>query len=74
MLTIKEAYIKSRGEDLSISLDKIEVIIDAAESAAILKRNGDHEEASLWSLKELHHGPGYIAALAVEGHDWRPAY
>ena len=55
-------------------MDRIEVIINAAETYVMLKTNGNNEEASLWSLKEIHHGPGYIAALAVEGHDWSPAY
>jgi len=72
--TRKEAYIKARGEGLSINLDKIELIIDPAETAVILKSNGNQEEASLWSLKEVLPGPGYIAALATEGHDWPPAY
>jgi hypothetical protein len=31
------------------------------------------EEASRWRLQDLPVGPGYAAALAVQGHDWRLA-
>lgn len=74
--TRKEAYLKARGEGLSLGLDRIEVITNAAETDVMLKTNGNNEEASLWSLKEIHHPgtAGYIAALAVAGHDRRPVY
>jgi 4'-phosphopantetheinyl transferase len=31
----------------------------------------DENEISRWTMIELHPGPGYAAALAVEGSDWR---
>ena len=70
--TRKEAYIKARGEGVSLSLDKFEVSLAPGDSAALLSVKGDPQEASRWSMKELTVGPGYAAALVVQGHDWQP--
>lgn len=71
--TRKEAYIKARGEGLTIRLDKFEVSLAPGEPAALLHSDGALQEASLWSLQALVPGPGYVAALAVKGHGWRLA-
>jgi 4'-phosphopantetheinyl transferase len=68
--TRKEAYIKARGEGLSLPLDQFDVSLAPGEPAAILGTQHDPSEASRWSLRELTPAPGYFAALAVEGHDW----
>lgn len=65
--TRKEAYIKARGEGLSLPLDQFDVSIAADEPAAILGTRPDPSEASRWSLHELTPVPGYAAALAVTG-------
>ncbi|HEX8139722.1 MAG TPA: 4'-phosphopantetheinyl transferase superfamily protein [Pyrinomonadaceae bacterium] len=69
--TRKEAYIKARGEGLSLALDGFDVSLVPGERAALLSVRDDPEEALRWSLRELPIGPGYAGALAVEGHDWR---
>jgi len=69
--TCKEAYIKARGEGLSLPLDQFDVSLASGEPAAILGIQQDPSEASRWSLQELTPAPGYLAALAVEGHGWR---
>ncbi len=69
--TRKEAYIKARGEGLSLPLDRFAVSLAPEEPAALLNIVGDPHETSRWSLRELDLAPGYVAALAVEGHDWR---
>jgi len=69
--TRKEAYIKARGEGLTLRLDQFDVTLAPGEPALLLGANGDQQEASRWSLRMLTPGPGYVAALAVEGHDWR---
>ena len=71
--TRKEAYIKARGEGLSLPLDQFDVSLVPGEPAVLLSTRGDPQEASPWSLRELMPGPGYVAALAVEGHGWRLA-
>ena len=68
--TRKEAYIKARGEGLSMPLDQFEVSLAPGAPAAMLGTQGDPSEASRWSLQELTPAPGYAAALAVEGHGW----
>lgn len=69
--TRKEAYIKAIGEGLSHPLDQFDVSLAPGEPAKLLKVAGDPEEASRWQLKALTPAPGYVAALAVEGRDWR---
>jgi len=71
--TCKEAYIKARGEGLSLSLDQFQVVPVLGEAAPMLGVKGDPQEASRWSLRELVPAPGYLAALAVEGKGWRLA-
>jgi 4'-phosphopantetheinyl transferase len=69
--TCKEAYIKARGEGLSLPLDQFQVVPIPGEAVPLLSVKGDPQEASRWSLRELVPGPGYVAALAVEGKIWR---
>jgi 4'-phosphopantetheinyl transferase len=77
--TRKEAYLKARGEGLSLPLDGFDVSLAPGEPAALLDVGGDALETSRWSLRELIVDPGYAAALAVEGQggqlacwEWRP--
>ena len=69
--TRKEAYLKVRGEGVMLGLDQFDVSLVPGEPAALLGTNGDPQEALRWSLQELVLRSGYVAALAVEGHDWR---
>lgn len=69
--TRKEAYIKARGEGLSLPLDQFGVSLAPGEPAALLENQDDPEEVIRWSLQDLLPGAGYLAALAVEGHDWQ---
>jgi len=62
--TLKEAYMKARGEGFSIPPASFSVF----------------HLAGAWSLCTLHPAPGYVGALAVEGrgrricqYDWQPA-
>lgn len=67
--TRKEAYLKARGDGLVHPLDQFSVSLRPGEEAALLYSNIPGE-AARWSLQELWPGPGYVAALAVEGHNW----
>lgn len=68
--TRKEAYIKARGEGLSLPLDEFNVSLSPGEPAALLSAS-DEREVARWSLRELTLAPEYVAALAIEGTDWR---
>ena len=60
--TKKEAYIKARGEGLSIPLNRFSVppAIEPGQTCVDI-------EGRPWSLSTLRPAPGYIAALAMEG-------
>ena len=63
--TRKEAYIKARGEGLSLALDEFDVSLAPGAPAAIIAIS-DGEEASMWRLEHLQPEPGYVGALAIQ--------
>jgi 4'-phosphopantetheinyl transferase len=67
----KEAFIKARGEGLSLPLDSFDVTLRPTEPPALLETRPDPVEASRWVIRGLDVGPGHTAALAVEGTGWR---
>jgi 4'-phosphopantetheinyl transferase len=69
--TRKEAYMKAKGKGLWLALDQFEVSLVPGEPAALLSTNGDRREACRWSLQDLTPAPGFVAALAVAGHNWQ---
>ena len=69
--TRKEAYIKARGEGMSLPLNQFNVSLAPGSDAALLGNLRDAAEVLRWSLQELHPGTGYRAAVAVEGHGWK---
>jgi 4'-phosphopantetheinyl transferase len=71
--TRKEAYLKARGEGLTYPLDQFTVSMDCDRPAQLLEVKGDPQELSRWSFRTLTPAPGYIGALAVEGHNWHLA-
>lgn len=69
--TRKEAYLKAIGEGLLSPLDHFSVSLTPEEPAVLRHVAGDPSEAARWSLRALTPGPGYAAALVVEGRSWR---
>ena len=64
--TRKEAYIKARGDGLTRPLDSFEVSL-GPDASLVLDRN-EPEAPDRWWLTEVSPEPGYVGALAVEGH------
>ncbi|MGH7489382.1 MAG: 4'-phosphopantetheinyl transferase family protein, partial [bacterium] len=70
--TRKEAYVKARGEGLTLPLRRFEVSVLPGERSITLQSDDDPRLSADWSITELSSGPHYAAALAVEGRaDWR---
>lgn len=69
--TRKEAYIKARGDGLTLPLDSFDVSLTPGDPAMLLATRDDPLNVSRWKLQHLVPGPGYVAALAVEGWNWK---
>lgn len=61
---------KAIGDGLALSLTQFDVSLTSGEPARLLAIQGDRSAANHWSLQEVKPAPGYVAALAVEGHGW----
>jgi 4'-phosphopantetheinyl transferase len=70
----KEAYVKARGDGLSLPGDQFQVLLAPGAPPKLLRTEWDHQEASDWSLYDLDAGEEYAAALAAEGHDHTMTY
>ena len=75
--TRKEAYAKARGLGLSLPFEQFTVSTDLAVAALV---EAVDDDPARWTLRDLEAGPGYAAALAIEGSlgrlrawDWTPA-
>jgi 4'-phosphopantetheinyl transferase len=71
--TLKEAYIKADGRGVSLPLARIDVSSAEGRVAALDKATGEWRTCPRWELRTLPPVPGYVAALAAEGQDWRLA-
>ncbi len=69
--TRKEAYIKARGEGLSMPLDKFDVTLAPGEPAALLETRIAPGEVERWSFLDIFPGEGFAGAVAVEGNGWK---
>ncbi|HEX9921799.1 MAG TPA: 4'-phosphopantetheinyl transferase superfamily protein, partial [Anaerolineae bacterium] len=69
--TRKEAFIKAKGDGLSLPLDQFDVSLRPGEPAVLLSTHFDPQETGQWSLQALSPGPGYVGALALAGHGWQ---
>lgn len=69
--TRKEAYLKARGDGLSLPLEQFDVSFLPGHAPRLIETRHDPAEARRWTLRALEGGPDYKAALAVEGVDWK---
>ncbi|MBV9279436.1 MAG: 4'-phosphopantetheinyl transferase superfamily protein, partial [Chloroflexi bacterium] len=65
--TRKEAYLKARGDGLSVPLHHFSVSLTPGAPAALLWVKGDPDARSRWTLGALSPSPDYVGALALQG-------
>lgn len=70
--TRKEAYVKARGEGLSMPLDVFDVSLAPGVPATMLSNRIDDAEPSRWIFQHLQIAPDYAGALVVEAVTSRP--
>jgi len=64
--TRKEAYVKARGEGLSMPLDVFDVSLGPDSPAALLRNRKDESETLRWILSDIALPANYVGALAIE--------
>jgi len=69
--TRKEAYLKARGTGLSLPADQFDVSFLSGVEPQLLETRNDPADANRWTLRALHAGRDYEAALAVERSSWK---
>ena len=70
--TRKEAFIKARGDGLSLALDSFDVTLAPETPAALLRTAWCSEEPGRWWMEDLSDSQaGYIAAVALRGNGLR---
>lgn len=76
--TRKEAYVKARGDGLSLPLQQFQVPLAPAATRALMASVEGPEEVARWTLREITPAPPYLGALVIEGPigalallDWR---
>jgi len=67
--TRKEAYVKARGQGLSIPLDRFEVTLAPEEEPRLLANHDEPGDAARWTLYSFVPEKDYVAALVAEGAD-----
>jgi 4'-phosphopantetheinyl transferase len=68
--TRKEAFVKARGQGLSLALDQFDVSVLPDQHVSLLEIRDGETAASDWSLREILVGDNHVAAIAVESNDW----
>lgn len=72
--TRKEAYVKARGEGLSIPLDSFSVSFLENEVPGLVDHQGDPSETERWTIRDVSQSPETIAAVVAEGRGWQSLY
>lgn len=70
--TRKEAFIKARGDGMSLALDSFDVTLDPGAPALLLRTAWSEVEPRQWSFRDISDpSAGYVAAVAVRGDGLR---
>jgi 4'-phosphopantetheinyl transferase len=69
--TRKEAFLKATGEGLGRPLDSFDVTLRPGEPARLRRLQEDPHGHAGWSLLTVVPEPGFVAAVALRGSEWR---
>jgi 4'-phosphopantetheinyl transferase len=70
--TRKEAFIKARGDGMSLALDSFDVSLLPGSPVALLRTEWSADEPGQWRLGDVSDPDrGYVAAVALKGDGWR---
>ena len=70
--TRKEAFVKARGDGLSLALDSFDVTLEPGQPAVVIRTAWSSAEPAQWSLRDLSDRErGYVAAVAVRATGWQ---
>ena len=72
--TRKEAYLKARGDGLSIPLDTFDMSLTAHNPIRMLSNRLDPDEVSRWSFHTFIPEQSFVGALAIEGQAAVPEF
>jgi 4'-phosphopantetheinyl transferase len=64
--TLKEAYLKARGDGMRLPLDAFDVAFTPDEMPRLLETRFCPVDVNRWHFRKLDLGPSYVAALAFE--------
>lgn len=65
--TVKEAYIKARGEGMSLPLDQFTLYIDNNDIVSMHENLMEPRDVGKWHIRQLKIAAGFSAAIAIEG-------
>ena len=65
--TRKEAYVKARGDGLSLPTTEFEMTLEPASPARLERFDREPEEVGRWSFEAFEPARGFLGAVAVEG-------
>jgi len=71
--TCKEAYIKARGDGLSLALASFRVAIDPDQPASLCDVNDQPDEPRFWTTESLHVSDNHAAAVMIRRPECRIA-
>jgi 4'-phosphopantetheinyl transferase len=67
--TRKEAYVKARGDGLSLPTTEFEITLGPREPARLTRFEREPDEVGRWSFAAFEPARGFLGALAVEGRE-----
>lgn len=67
--TRKEAYVKARGDGLSLPTTEFEITLGPREPARLERFEREPEEVGRWSFAAFEPARGFLGALAIEGRE-----